>query len=45
MVLTKMKETSESYVGHEIKDAVITVPAYFNDLNDKLLKMLVQLLV
>ena len=31
MVLTKMKETSEAYVGHEIKDAVITVPAYFND--------------
>merc|ERR1712198_54914 len=31
MVLTKMKETAESYLGHEVKDAVITVPAYFND--------------
>ena len=31
MVLTKMKEIAESYLGHEVKDAVITVPAYFND--------------
>lgn len=31
MVLTKMKETAESYLGHSITDAVITVPAYFND--------------
>ena len=31
MVLTKMKETAESYLGRTIKDAVITVPAYFND--------------
>ena len=31
MVLTKMKETAESYIGEEVKDAVITVPAYFND--------------
>jgi len=31
MVLTKMKETAESYLGHEVKKAVITVPAYFND--------------
>jgi len=31
MVLTKMKETAEAYLGHEVKDAVITVPAYFND--------------
>lgn len=31
MVLTKMKETAESYVGETITDAVITVPAYFND--------------
>jgi len=31
MVLTKMKETAESYLGHEVKSAVITVPAYFND--------------
>ena len=31
MVLTKMKETAESYLGHDVTDAVITVPAYFND--------------
>jgi len=31
MVLTKMKETAESYLGQEVKDAVLTVPAYFND--------------
>ncbi|KOB79336.1 Heat shock protein 70-2 [Operophtera brumata] len=31
MVLTKMKETAESYLGTAIRDAVITVPAYFND--------------
>ena len=31
MVLSKMKEISESFIGVEIKDAVVTVPAYFND--------------
>merc|ERR1719274_455769 len=31
MILTKMKETAESYLGKDIKDVVITVPAYFND--------------
>jgi heat shock protein 1/8 len=31
MVLTKMKETAESYLGCKITDAVVTVPAYFND--------------
>jgi len=31
MILTKMKETAEAYLGHTVKDAVITVPAYFND--------------
>jgi len=31
MVLTKMRDTSESYLGHKVTDAVITVPAYFND--------------
>jgi heat shock protein 1/8 len=30
-VLQKMKQTAESYLGHPVKDAVITVPAYFND--------------
>ncbi len=31
MVLTKMKETAEAFLGKEVKKAVITVPAYFND--------------
>jgi L1 cell adhesion molecule like protein len=31
MVLIKMKETAEAYLGHPINSAVITVPAYFND--------------
>ena len=30
-VLQKMKATAEAYLGHTVKDAVITVPAYFND--------------
>ena len=31
MILTKMKETAEAYLGFKVKDAVVTVPAYFND--------------
>ncbi len=31
MVLQKMKETAESYLGEKVEQAVITVPAYFND--------------
>ncbi len=31
MVLQKMKKTAEDYLGHEVNEAVITVPAYFND--------------
>jgi heat shock protein 1/8 len=31
MVLTKMKEIAECYLGTSIRDAVVTVPAYFND--------------
>ena len=31
MVLAKMKETAEAFIGTSVKDAVITVPAYFND--------------
>jgi molecular chaperone DnaK len=30
-VLVKMKKTAEGYLGHEVKKAVVTVPAYFND--------------
>jgi endoplasmic reticulum chaperone BiP len=32
MVLNKMKEIAESYLGHKVTHAVVTVPAYFNDL-------------
>src|SRR5882757_4280474 len=31
MVLTKMKEVAEAYLGKTVKDVVVTVPAYFND--------------
>lgn len=31
MVLAKMKQTAEAYLGQEVRDAVVTVPAYFND--------------
>jgi molecular chaperone DnaK len=31
MILQKMKQTAEDYLGYEVKQAVITVPAYFND--------------
>ncbi len=31
MILQKMKKTAEDYLGHEVTDAVITVPAYFSD--------------
>jgi len=31
MVLVKMKETAEAYLGNKVTDAVVTVPAYFND--------------
>lgn len=32
IILQKMKKTAEDYLGYEVKDAVITVPAYFNDI-------------
>jgi L1 cell adhesion molecule like protein len=31
MILTKMKQIAEQYLGHDVKNAVVTVPAYFND--------------
>lgn len=31
MILTKMKETAETYLGEDVKDIIITCPAYFND--------------
>ena len=31
MVLTKMRETAEAYLGGKVRNAVVTVPAYFND--------------
>ena len=30
-ILSKMKKSAEDYLGHEVKEAVVTVPAYFND--------------
>jgi L1 cell adhesion molecule like protein len=38
MVLVKMKQTAEMYLGHEVKNAVVTVPAYFNDSQRKATK-------
>ena len=35
MVLTKMKDIAESYLGAKVANAVITVPAYFNDAQRK----------
>ena len=31
MILVKMKEVAETYLGKKVKNAVVTVPAYFND--------------
>jgi molecular chaperone DnaK len=38
MILQKMKQTAEDYLGEKVKDAVITVPAYFNDSQRKATK-------
>ena len=38
MVLSKMKETAEAYLGQKVNDAVVTVPAYFNDAQRKATK-------
>ncbi|XP_074270764.1 heat shock cognate 70 kDa protein-like, partial [Silene latifolia] len=38
MILVKMKETTEAYLGKQVKDAVVTVPAYFNDSQRKATK-------
>jgi len=42
-VLMKMKKTAEDYLGEEVTEAVITVPAYFNDYSGRPLKMQVKL--
>ncbi|EER13625.1 heat shock protein 70, putative, partial [Perkinsus marinus ATCC 50983] len=39
MVLVKMKETAEAYLGTKVDDAVVTVPAYFNDSQRQATKM------
>ena len=44
MVLTKMKETAEAYLGKTVTNAVITVPAHFNDFQRQAL-MYIQLMV
>lgn len=38
IILTKMKQTAEDYLGEKVKDAVITVPAYFDDTQRKATK-------
>ncbi|XP_074270761.1 heat shock 70 kDa protein 18-like [Silene latifolia] len=38
MILVKMKEIAETYLGKEVTDAVVTVPAYFNDAQRKATK-------
>ena len=42
MILQKMKKTAEDYLGQEVTEAVITVPAYFSDANVRLRKRLVR---
>ena len=39
VILTRMKETAESYLGKEVKHAVISVPAYFNDQQRQSIRM------
>ena len=43
MVLQKMKKTAEDYLGQTVTEAVVTVPAYFNDSQDKQLRKQVKL--
>ena len=38
MILTKMKTIAESYLGGDVKNAVVTVPAYFNDAQRQAIK-------
>ena len=40
MILVKMKETAEAYLGTDVNDAVVTVPAYFNDSQRQATKVL-----
>ena len=44
MILQKMKKTAEDFVGQEVTEAVITVPAYFNDAQRQATKEAVRLL-
>ena len=44
MVLTKMKEIAEAYLGEKVTDAVVTVPAYFETHSARQPRMLVRLL-
>jgi hypothetical protein len=43
MILQKMKQTAEDYLGHSVSKAVVTVPAYFNDAQRQATRMLVKL--
>ena len=42
MVLVKMKEVAEAYLGKKINDAVVTVPAYFNDSQRQATKVIIE---
>ena len=39
-VLTKMKETAEAYLSTPVKNAVVTVPAYFNDSQRQVIELI-----
>ena len=39
MILRKLKQSAEAYLGEKVNDAVITVPAYFNDSQAKQQRM------
>ena len=41
MILTKMKDIAETFLGAEVNNAVVTVPAYFNDAQRQATKVLV----
>jgi molecular chaperone DnaK len=45
MILQKLKADAESYLGEKVTEAVITVPAYFNDSQRQATKMQEKLLV
>ena len=45
MVLFKMKETAEAYLGESVSNAVVSVPAYFNDAQRRATKVAAEIAV